>query len=96
MVSMFFYCSLFFKHLFRTCNNKHITLIITTVHYSHQNAFVFKAQERVLERKDHVIKTEGQEEIRVSLRCEHVAESCKQPSASANQVNGTVTKQTPV
>ncbi|XP_058639229.1 protein mono-ADP-ribosyltransferase PARP14-like isoform X2 [Onychostoma macrolepis] len=44
-----------------------------------------KAQERVLERKDHVIKAEGQEEIHVSLKRENVADSSKQPTASANQ-----------
>ncbi|XP_016119894.1 uncharacterized protein, partial [Sinocyclocheilus grahami] len=44
-----------------------------------------EAQERVLERKDHVIKIEGQEEIHVLLRCENVAESSKQSKESPNQ-----------
>ncbi|KAL1271943.1 hypothetical protein QQF64_030959 [Cirrhinus molitorella] len=43
------------------------------------------AQERVLQRNDHVIQIEGQEEIIVSLRCENVAESSRQPTVSANQ-----------
>ncbi|RXN18966.1 poly [ADP-ribose] polymerase 14-like protein [Labeo rohita] len=43
------------------------------------------AQERVLQRRDHVIKTGGQEEIHVSLTHENVVESSKQPTASANQ-----------
>ncbi|ROK32554.1 Poly [ADP-ribose] polymerase 14 [Anabarilius grahami] len=44
-----------------------------------------EAQERVLGRKDHVINISEQEEIRVSLRCDNVPESSKQPEASANQ-----------
>ncbi|XP_016415475.1 uncharacterized protein LOC107745958 [Sinocyclocheilus rhinocerous] len=44
-----------------------------------------EAQERVLERKDHVIKIEGQEEIHVLLRCENVAESSKRSKESPNQ-----------
>uniref|UniRef100_A0A8C2AS70 Poly [ADP-ribose] polymerase n=1 Tax=Cyprinus carpio TaxID=7962 RepID=A0A8C2AS70_CYPCA len=44
-----------------------------------------EAQERVLERKDHVIKIEGQEEIHVLLRCENVVESSKQSKESPNQ-----------
>ncbi|XP_026101906.1 poly [ADP-ribose] polymerase 14 [Carassius auratus] len=44
-----------------------------------------QAQERVLERKDHIIKIEGQEDIHVSLRCESVAESSKQSQESPNQ-----------
>ncbi|XP_052417064.1 protein mono-ADP-ribosyltransferase PARP14-like [Carassius gibelio] len=43
------------------------------------------AQERVLERKDHVIKVEGQEDIYVSLSLENVTESSEKPTASANQ-----------
>lgn len=79
------------------CNNcKNIPFIIMTVHYSHQNAFVFKAQERVLERNHHVIRVEGQEDIHVLIRHENVAESSEQPTASVNQVNGTVTKQTEI
>ncbi|XDV19030.1 hypothetical protein PO909_024606 [Leuciscus waleckii] len=44
-----------------------------------------EAQERVLGRKDHVINIHGREELRVSLSCDNVAESSKQPKASANQ-----------
>ncbi|XP_050971713.1 protein mono-ADP-ribosyltransferase PARP14 [Labeo rohita] len=43
------------------------------------------AQVRVLDKKDHVISIEGQEEIHVSLRRENVTETSKQPTASANQ-----------
>lgn len=67
-----------------------------TVLYTHQHAFVFKAQERVLGREDHVINISGRGELRVSLRCDNVAESSKQPKASANQVSGTVIKQTDI
>ncbi|XP_050971715.1 protein mono-ADP-ribosyltransferase PARP14 isoform X2 [Labeo rohita] len=45
---------------------------------------VKEAQEKVLERKDHVIKIEGQE-IHISLRRENVAESSKQPKEFTNQ-----------
>ncbi|XP_073693514.1 protein mono-ADP-ribosyltransferase PARP14-like [Garra rufa] len=44
-----------------------------------------KAQERVLQRKDHVISIEGQDDINVSLRQENVAETSKKSTASANQ-----------
>ncbi|XP_077083641.1 protein mono-ADP-ribosyltransferase PARP14-like [Siphateles boraxobius] len=44
-----------------------------------------EAQERVLGREDHVIKILGREELRVSLSCDNVAESSKQPKASADQ-----------
>ncbi|XP_056318570.1 uncharacterized protein LOC130232619 [Danio aesculapii] len=43
------------------------------------------AQERVLKRKDHVIKINKEEEIRVSVRCEKDVECSKQPNASDNQ-----------
>ncbi|KAK7177062.1 hypothetical protein R3I93_001117 [Phoxinus phoxinus] len=44
-----------------------------------------EAQERVLGREDHVINISGREDLRVSLSCDNVAESSKQPKASANQ-----------
>jgi len=65
-----------------------------TVLYTHQHAFLFKAQERVLGRENHVINISGREELHVSLRCDNVTESSKQSKASANQVSGTVIKQT--
>ncbi|XP_056090726.1 protein mono-ADP-ribosyltransferase PARP14-like [Rhinichthys klamathensis goyatoka] len=44
-----------------------------------------EAQERVLGRENHVINISGREELRVSLSCDNVAESSRQPKASANQ-----------
>ncbi|XP_067308148.1 protein mono-ADP-ribosyltransferase PARP14 [Pseudorasbora parva] len=45
-----------------------------------------EAQERVLSR-DHVIKIHGREELRVLLSRDNIAESSKQPEASANQAD---------
>lgn len=52
-----------------------------------------EAQERVLRREDHVINVPGQDSICVSLSCDNVAESNKQPQASAQQTSASA-KQT--